>query len=274
MFKGVSGFFSGLGFSGKSGFLGQTGFGGSPITPENIIYNYLFKSRQDLVDNEGGVVEALVTPQPVFNGNGIELSSTVPTEGSISASDAFYDAQVFASNFSSPPFTNGVAVSTKSVTFAAGSVAGKYAGLLSASGVGAVLTGTNGLIAEATTIPGSNTLICTILSNPTGVSDDDAFQAAFENTGDSSNLFKIDWSRASYTLAGIKTLRSNVGDGSTWIDIPLSNFYIDSEFYIDAFTNDGSSIWARLDGSDYESLGYIDKSGFLVVGYSAFKLLH
>ena len=63
-FNGRSGFNGRLGFIGRLGFNGRSGTGGGGFpNPVNALYNYLFKDRQDIIDNVSGVVSAQLHPR-------------------------------------------------------------------------------------------------------------------------------------------------------------------------------------------------------------------
>lgn len=138
-------------------------------------------------------------------------------------------------------WTGGVEASQLALTFAGndGGTPGKYSGLIQVAGNlwdGITLTGSNGIVLTGIRRNDAG-LDCTVVNNPTVLSDADAFQQGFENLGDNTNLFKFDFSTCGYFTdqAALLATRISAGDtllgGLPAVEVwPTTNFRLTFEF--------------------------------------------
>ena len=205
---------------------------------------------------------------PTFDSNGLVLDSANSDSALAPVSTSQVDHGVYTGDLTNPSnYTNGVYIRPGDVAIAMAmgtSVAGKYVGEITPDWFGAILIGSNGSMLQVTSTINNNNFFCSKLKG-----SDAEIQAGFENTGDSSNLFTVYFHTSAYTLAEVKALRSAVGDGSTWVDTPVNDFYREVEFYINYLDDKFKGVIYRGDSSrtNYEGIGYVEKSGNLSVGY-------
>ena len=192
---------------------------------------------------------------------GSSRSSPIITSGAATTRDAsinsfapntaFVDNEVFLSDYTGGGYLNGVRTSVKSVTFlftTGATVAGKYAAKGTSDWIGSRwYQPDNGAFIEIVSM-GSQTGTYIELTNPiTGLLTTDAeVQAGFQNTGDSTNTFQIDWHLSGYDTTTVTALRDSVGD-SGYVELPTINFTAQTGFTFLATPQAAGSIYWRGD---------------------------
>jgi len=248
---------------------GSIGGGGGLNPPANSIFFWPFLdgSLEETIEGNDATYTDSVDNIPDFDSNGWVLDKANSPVATAPVSTAQVDLQAVTGEFNGSGFIDGVNVVVSGVSvdliFSAnnGGTASKYAGNLdniNKDDIGSLLITENCKLEVSDVLDASSIRCDILLGSDAQIQEEFAYDKNFK------------WLRhtSSYTLAGVKTLRSNIGDGSTWIDTPLNDFFIKTEFYFDLYDTTNRSIWSRLIGTDYEIIGYVDKGGGnLAVGY-------
>lgn len=172
----------------------------------------------------------------------------------LATSDGFVDNECYCGGLTSGAFINGVNTSAFQITMFGGvGIEGKYIGLVTTDWIGAILCSDSGVLLEITGATAPHLITYAVIKNPTGLSDADAVQAGFEYP----NLFQIDFSTSAYDITTVKALRASVGDGSTWIDTPLTDYFIESIAQVVNADGDHYFYARYVDANNYELLAYL-----------------
>jgi len=153
-------------------------------------------------------------------------------------------------------------------TAGTGVVQGKYLGLCTVDWIGAIATGSNGVIVEYTGVPFPSVLNYIVIKNTTGLSDLDAVRQGFGNDGTSSNPFTIDFRPSAYfnsssTLAAdtlvVDALRTSAGDDVSGMPAAAMTQANNIEYVLDfvygAFNTDAVKSICLLEQAD--AMNYI-----------------
>jgi hypothetical protein len=150
------------------------------------------------------------------------------------------DEGCFLGDFTTSTFDGGVSTSNNNMTMFSTSASGKYASEITSNWVSAVLTASNGLIIEVSSVSSNSTFTYAIVNNPTGLSDDDAAIQGFSYP----NRFEADFTSSTLTAAEILQLRYDVGDG--WVDFPTNDFQREIEFTVNTSNNSVNLLSVRF----------------------------